>query len=141
MYGSPPLFSTNLKQSGILFHAYYVKPTYEQWKYKINPKYPTPQMVRSEILLMLQGVVVAAFCPALSFYLSTRHLSNTFCGDGGYSWQYHVMCFFVLWIGTDLFEWAYHYLGHVTRFFWNIHKYHHTFYNPSPFAVIADEWV
>lgn len=130
-----------LLMSGLLFRAYYVKPTYEQWKYKINPKYPSPQMVRSEIILMLQGVVVAAFCPALSFYLSTRNLSNTFCGDGGYSWQYHVMCFFVLWIGTDLFEWAYHYLGHVSKFFWNIHKYHHTFYNPSPFAVIADEWV
>ncbi len=67
--------------------SYYVNPTYEKWKYKINPAYPSPDMVRNEIILMLQGVVVAAFCPALSFYLSTRHMSNTFCGDGGYSWQ------------------------------------------------------
>jgi lathosterol oxidase len=23
---------------------------------------------------------------------------------------------------------------------WEIHRHHHKFYNPSPFAVIADEW-
>jgi len=130
-----------LLMSGLLFYKYYGKPTYDKWRYKINPKYPTPQMVKSEITLMLQGVVVAAFCPALSFYFSTKGFSNTFCGMGGHSWSYHVLSFFVLWIGTDLFEFTYHYLGHRVKFLWNIHKFHHTFYNPSPFAVIADEWV
>jgi Delta7-sterol 5-desaturase len=24
---------------------------------------------------------------------------------------------------------------------WDVHKHHHVFYNPSPFAVIADEWM
>jgi len=130
-----------LLMSGLLFISYYCNPTYEKWRYKINPKYPTPQMVRSEIILMLQGVVVASLCPALSFYLTTRGVSNTYCGMGGYSWQYLVLSFFVVWMGTDFFEFAYHQLGHRVKFFWNIHKYHHTFYNPSPFAVIADEWL
>jgi len=31
--------------------------------------------------------------------------------------------------------------GHVDFRFWKQHKHHHVFYNPSPFSVIADEWV
>ncbi len=43
--------------------------------------------------------------------------------------------------GSDFFEFAYHRLGHVSLPFWTQHKHHHVFYNPSPFSVIADEWV
>jgi sterol desaturase/sphingolipid hydroxylase (fatty acid hydroxylase superfamily) len=35
----------------------------------------------------------------------------------------------------------YHYCGHYFTFMWDVHKHHHVFYNPSPFAVIADEWM
>jgi len=130
----------NYTMSTLLFLSYYANPTYETWRYKIHPKYPTPQMVRSEIILMLQGNLFAAFCPALSFYLTTRGRATAFCGSGGYTWHYHLFSFFLLWLQTDLFEWVYHWMGHRFKFFWNQHKYHHLFYNPSPFAVIADDW-
>jgi len=45
----------------------------------------------------------------------------------------------LVWIGVDLYEFTYHRLGHTIDFFWKIHKPHHRFFNPSPFAVIADE--
>jgi len=32
-------------------------------------------------------------------------------------------------------------LGHRLNYFWAIHKHHHQFSNPSPFAVIADEYL
>jgi Delta7-sterol 5-desaturase len=41
---------------------------------------------------------------------------------------------------TDLLEYAYHWAGHRFKVFWAIHRHHHEFYNPSPFAVIADDW-
>jgi len=47
--------------------------------------------------------------------------------------------FFLVWIGVDFYEFSYHRLGHTIDYFWNIHKPHHRFFNPSPFAVIADE--
>ena len=40
---------------------------------------------------------------------------------------------------SDCYEWWYHRLGHTTGVGWKIHKHHHAFHNPSPFAVIADE--
>jgi len=42
---------------------------------------------------------------------------------------------------TDLYEYAYHWIGHRYATFWSIHRHHHMFYNPSPFAVIADEYL
>ena len=47
------------------------------------------------------------------------------------------MCIFAF---SDLVEYIYHYCGHRYDFWWSIHKHHHHFYNPSPFAVIADDW-
>jgi hypothetical protein len=32
-------------------------------------------------------------------------------------------------------------LGHCYERFWAVHKHHHAFFNPTPFAVIADEYV
>ena len=47
----------------------------------------------------------------------------------------------MIWAGSDFYEFFYHRLGHVNFTFWQQHKHHHVFYNPSPFSVIADEWV
>ena len=47
----------------------------------------------------------------------------------------------MIWAGSDFYEFFYHRLGHVNFTFWQQHRHHHVFYNPSPFSVIADEWV
>ena len=59
----------------------------------------------------------------------------------GYSLSYHIASAAVVWIGSDFYEFAYHRLGHISFPFWKQHKHHHVFFNPSPFAVIADEWI
>ncbi|CAF0935087.1 unnamed protein product [Rotaria sordida] len=32
-------------------------------------------------------------------------------------------------------------MGHTIDMLWNVHKSHHQFYNPTPFAVIAEDYV
>jgi len=130
--------------SGSLLYLYYVNPTFEQWQYKSNPQYPSPLKVREEIIAVCKGLLSATFCPSLALYLAQHGMSQAYCGttDGKteYGVGYHVFSFFVVWIGVDLFEFFYHRMGHTTETFWNVHKSHHRFYNPSPFAVIADDW-
>eukprot|EP00004_Rigifila_ramosa_P020375 TRINITY_DN5285_c0_g3_i2.p1 TRINITY_DN5285_c0_g3~~TRINITY_DN5285_c0_g3_i2.p1 ORF type:complete len:330 (+),score=79.10 TRINITY_DN5285_c0_g3_i2:25-990(+) len=130
-----------LTMSGSLFYVYYQRATFEKWQNKSNPKYPTPEIVRSEIIQMLKGMCSATLCPALSLYLAQHNHSQAFCGWGGYSVWYHLGTFLVCWIATDFWEFYYHRLGHTTQSGWDQHKYHHIFYNPSPFAVIADEYI
>jgi len=125
--------------SGPVFWFYYVRPTYEKWCYKINPRFPSPEDVRLEIQQTLKGIVAAAFAPALSLYLSQHGMSYAYCGVGHLGWGYMLLSFLACWILADLFEFSYHYLGHSVSFMWQVHRHHHRFYNPSPFSVIADE--
>jgi hypothetical protein len=44
--------------SGVAFYRYYVRPTYEDWRYKSNPEYPEPSKVKEEIWLMSTGMPI-----------------------------------------------------------------------------------
>lgn len=130
--------------SGALFKYYYVNPTYDMWTRKSNPKFPKPEMVRAEIVQMLKGMGTATLCPAVSMWLAQRGWSQAYCGtgpEGQYGLVYHAITFLLIWIAADFWEFYYHRLGHTTALGWEQHKPHHLFWNPSPFAVIADEYV
>jgi len=127
--------------SGTVFYKYYVNPTYEMWEWKSNPKYPKPEKVRDEIRQMLKGALCGTICPALALTtLKTSGHSKAFC-NAERGWQYEIISFLVLWLFSDWYEWFYHYLGHRFAFMWEFHRAHHVFFNPTPFAVIADEYV
>jgi lathosterol oxidase len=127
--------------SGSILYKYYVNTDYETWRWKTNPKFPTPENVRSEVLQMIKGMATASLAPSLALYLSNQGRTMGYCGSGGYSFAYNFFTFLVVWIASDFWEFYYHRLGHTTIIGWKQHKYHHLFYNPSPFAVIADEYI
>jgi len=128
--------------SAVVFRLYYVNPSYEMWRYKSNPKYPTVMMVKEEIQQMFKGMFTATLCPALTLWMTTKGYSQAYCGVSEAHGASHLFLEFgVIWIGTDFFEFFYHWLGHRLSFMWAVHKHHHVFYNPSPFAVIADEYL
>lgn len=83
----------------------------------------------------------ATICPSLALWLRSKGLSQAYCGVEEHGVGYLLVSFFVVWIVSDFVEFYYHRLGHMTDIGWASHKYHHVFYNPSPFAVIADEYV
>lgn len=124
-----------------VFIYFYAYPTFDKWRRKSNPEYPDPLKVREEVFQTLKGVAAGIIPPTISLYLSSHGMNQAYCGVGDYGYGYIFLCFMITWIGSDIFEWGYHYLGHTTEFGWQQHKYHHKFYNPSPYAVIADEWV
>ncbi|CAF0845094.1 unnamed protein product [Adineta steineri] len=127
--------------SSLIFYCYYVKITYSKWLKKTNPKYPSVENVRNEILLMLKGILSGTFCPSMTIYLMSKNQLKGYCGIDEYGWSYLLISFFVSWFLVDFFEFFYHRIGHTTNLFWNIHKSHHQFYNPSPFSVIAEDYI
>lgn len=134
-------FVMMMAMSGTLFYFYYARPTFETWQKKSNPHFPAPTLVRREVLQMLKGIYTATLCPALALHLVNAGWSKAYGGLGGRSVGYLIFTFFVVWIGSDFYEFAYHRIGHTFPFWWKQHKGHHVFYNPSPFAVIADDHV
>jgi len=131
--------------SSILFYPLYVKPTFEIWKWKSNPKFPSPALVKKEIVQMTKGLAVATLCPAIALMASGQNYDTFgfrgYCGDPlNYGIMRHLWQAFIIIAFTEFYEYGYHWLGHRFAIFWTIHRHHHSFYNPSPFAVIADEW-
>lgn len=129
--------------SGLIFYAYYYKrPSLSRWQQKSNPQFPSPEKVREEIITMGKGVAGAVLCPTITLYLSAKGLSNGYCGiPGEFGWGYFIFSIVVVWVGSDFFEFFYHRLGHTQDFFWSVHRHHHKFWNPTPFAVVADEYL
>lgn len=128
--------------SSIVFIPFYCYPTYEKWTRKSNPKFPTPALVRKEIIQSLKGVAIGVLCPAFTLYSSSKGMSKGYCGDvNNVGIQGHFIQTLIIIAFTDFVEYAYHWLGHRYAIMWNVHKHHHVFYNPTPFAVIADELV
>lgn len=125
--------------SGAVFIYYYVYPTYEKWVYKDNPKYPQPDKVREEIILSMKGAWVTVLNTAQSFYLMEKGFNHAYCGVEPHGWSWLFWNSLVIIQGTDFFEFYYHRMGHKIEFFWVHHKQHHLFYNPTPFAVVADD--
>lgn len=132
-------FGMTMLMSGVLFYRYYAHPTFERWQNKSNPQFPKPAMIRREVLQMLKGIYTATLCPAIALHLVDAGWSHAYGGLGGYGWGYLIFTFFLVWVGSDLVEFAYHRLGHSSTFWWSQHKPHHAFANPSPFSVIADD--
>jgi len=134
--------------SGTCFYKLYwpSQVTYEKWMWKSNPKFPTPEKVRDELVQTCKAVWCAALCPALAFWLYARGDEapvpfKGFCGTTPeYGWGYNLACFFIFWLGSDFYEFSYHYIGHRFACMWNWHRHHHVFFNPTPFAVVADEF-
>lgn len=132
--------------SGTIFYHYYVKVTYDKWVNKSNPRFPKPEKVKEEIMQMLKGLFTATLAPTLSLWLSANGKTKAFCGWHDYEGTYYSLplqigMFFGVWAASDFCEFFYHYLGHRYNFLWMQHKYHHRFANPTPFAVIADDYV
>jgi sterol desaturase/sphingolipid hydroxylase (fatty acid hydroxylase superfamily) len=128
-----------LPASGAVFYAQYVRRSYAQWRWKTLPAYPSAADVRLEVLATLKGIAAATVPPTLSIYLSARGYSQGYCGVEPHGYGYLLASFVLAFVASDCYEWAYHRLGHTSALGWAIHKHHHKFHNPSPFAVIADE--
>jgi lathosterol oxidase len=137
--------------SGISFCKLY-KPDYKLWLYKSNARYPTAQMVRAEILQTYKGVFFASIFPALSLHYRDSMLgycpaqvepsddANSFAWVLARDSLLRVALEIILIVTiTDFFEFIYHWCGHFFDLGWSVHRHHHHFSNPTPWAVVADE--
>ncbi len=122
--------------SGAAFYALYWNPRFETWMHKLDPSYPPVSSIRNEILTTLSGALCATLPPALALVLRPVRQAPAIGAGGGMGMALLTLCAVALL--TDLYEWAYHRLGHLSARAYVAHRAHHAFNNPSPFSVIAD---
>lgn len=120
------------------FCYYYVYPTYDKWRFKTNPKYPSPTYVLGELFLGgILGPPSVSLVAAIHLFLVANGTLKHHC-DTPVTWSYRLFSALFVIIVTDLYEWGWHYLGHWMDNLWVVHKHHHKYYNPTPFGTVAD---
>lgn len=120
------------------FVYFFVFPTYDKWRFKTNPAYPSPTTVLGEIVLgVLVGIPTVTFMPSIHLWLIANGTLRHHCATP-LTWQYRAYsCVLVLCV-VDVYEWCWHYAGHRVGALWAVHRHHHNFANPTPFGTIAD---
>jgi lathosterol oxidase len=120
------------------FVYYYVYPTYDKWRYKTNPKYPSAAYVAGELFLGgVLGPLGTTVVSSVHLFLIANGTYRSHC-DTPLTWQHRLLSLFLAVVITDFYEWGWHYLGHWVESLWMVHKHHHKYYNPTPFGTIAD---
>eukprot|EP00948_MAST-09A_sp_MAST-9A-sp1_P001874 g1874.t1 len=94
-----------------IYKTNYLIKAYEQWVFKTNKQFPSPEKVRDEITQMLKSILTATILPALALNLSKTGQSKAFCG-AKYGVGYDIASFFIVWATCDFYEFFYHYCGH-----------------------------
>lgn len=127
--------------AALAFRWLYCRPTYETWRRKTNPRYPDVATVAREIVLGgLAGPPVVALAPAVHLWAVGRgYLDHCGAAGTGEAAAAFLPSLVVCLVATDLYEWAWHQLGHRVAALWVVHRHHHQFPNPTPFATIADQ--
>ena len=99
--------------------------TYSKWQWKTNPKFPSPEKVRDEIIQMLKGLGAAAIAPAASVIAARIGWNKAYCGSAPIdnalargSFSYHFATGVAVILVSDFWEFYYHYLGHKYKMFW-----------------------
>lgn len=124
--------------SVVAFCYYYVYPTYDKWRFKSNPKYPSASYVLGELFLGgILGPPSVTFVASIHLHLISNGTLRHHC-DTPTTWSYRLFSACMVILVTDFYEWGWHYLGHWIDRLWVVHKHHHKYYNPTPFGTIAD---
>ena len=120
------------------FRQLYLKPTFETWKLKFNKKFPTVPDVSNEIIALTKCTLATIALLAVSVQLGLYGYSSLFDLHKA-TWRQNVVNFAISFWVVDFYSYFYHFLGHKIPEAWAIHRFHHKFYNPTPFGVIADD--
>ncbi|XRB18396.1 hypothetical protein RI054_18g82420 [Pseudoscourfieldia marina] len=84
---------------------------------------------------------LSTLCPAAALHLSAQGKLKAYCGVSEHGMLAEFVSAALVLVACDFFEWGYHRMGHTLAPLWSRHRHHHTFSIPSPFAVIADDYL
>lgn len=120
------------------FQRLYIRATFDTWKLKFNKAYPSIPAVTNEVFALTKCTVATAGLLAFSVQLGVHGYNGLFDVTKATMTQ-NVMNFAIAFWAVDFYSYAYHLLGHKIPEAWAIHRFHHKFFNPTPFGVIADD--
>jgi len=125
---------------GSVFVYFYHQTSYEKWLRKSNKNFPSVEAVRTEILGSIGACMVFSVYFLLPLYLPLKGYRIAGYFDLRNGVWHEVKVIMLLTVALDYLHWLFHHLQHTWARWYNSHKYHHRFFNPTPFSAFADNW-
>ena len=104
---------------------------------RIQNHRPDAQQVRQEIQYSIGTLIVFATLDIIIIWLNEMGYSQIYFDIADYGWGYFFASFFLTIFIHDTYFYFIHRLMHVGPIYERVHKVHHTFTNPTPFAAFA----
>ena len=120
------------------FRRFYLNPTFDTWKLKYNKVYPSVPAVTNEIIALTKCTLTTIMLLAFSVQLGIHGYNGLFDVRKA-TIKDNVVNFIISFWAVDFYSYFYHFIGHKIPEAWTIHRFHHKFFNPTPFGVIADD--
>jgi sterol desaturase/sphingolipid hydroxylase (fatty acid hydroxylase superfamily) len=121
----------------LLLHRSSFAATARRWK--TQRALPRARQVRGEVLDGVLSMSMVMFAVAVAFWCSLRGYNQLYAEPGAYGYWYMPVSIFFVFVTMEVFEWAFHWACHRSPLLWKIHKHHHSYSNPTPFGVMADQ--
>ena len=87
--------------------------------------------------ILLGPLIVFALLDIIMIWLNEIGVSKLYFDVADYGWGYFFASFFITVLVHDAYFYFIHRLMHVKPIYERVHKVHHTFTNPTPFAAYA----
>ncbi len=104
---------------------------------RIQNHTPDGAQVRREMQYSIGTLIIFALLDIIMIWLNEIGVSKLYFDVADYGWGYLCASFFITVLIHDAYFYAIHRLMHVKPIYERVHKVHHTFTNPTPFAAYA----
>ncbi len=123
--------------AGILFYVFYVWKKRIFIKYKIQNKLPSRSQIRQEVKYSMFTFIIYGSGIWLFLYWIEKGKTRMYYEINEFGLTYFVFSIILMIVIHDAYFYWTHRLIHSPRIFKYIHKIHHNFHNPTPWAAFA----
>lgn len=123
--------------AGFLFVIFYIWKRKRLLPLKLQQKWPSKLEMKREIFYSVLTFIIYGFSVCAFVYWTQQGLTKEYQDFATYGFWYFIFSIIIMVVLHDTYFYWTHRLLHHRLFFKNVHKTHHSFHNPTPWAAFA----
>eukprot|EP01083_Nonionella_stella_P071674 192683_1 len=114
-------------------------PTYytRSLKWKTQRHWPNSEQIWMEIRAGYEGMVVGVLNTCIFIVMQLSGTNKIYSNLTDYSLLYLPLSYLILFVFNEVYQWCWHAACHKYPICWELHKFHHSFSNPTPICALA----
>ncbi|TXE09303.1 sterol desaturase family protein [Gelidibacter salicanalis] len=123
--------------AGLLFIIFYAWKRKDFFRLKLQQKFPSNIDIKRELFYSVMTFIIYGSSVCVFVYWSKNEMTNEYKDFSAFGAWYFVFSILLMIVMHDTYFYWTHRLMHHRAFFKYVHKTHHSFHNPTPWAAFA----